>query len=151
MIEIPDELKYPFSGLDDYRDDLYEQIIGQPKYEIGNFPYNIIEYIWIHEGENNEESWETLCRLDDGNFAYYIANCDYTGFDCQGNMSLYISHDLHILYDLGMTRRSYDLYLKESSLIYERKEHELKWRYVNAEIECRPETGIMWNNFIKLL
>ncbi len=30
------------------------------------------------------------------------------------------------------------------------KKHELKWRYVNAEITCRPITGIYYKEFIKV-
>lgn len=29
--------------------------------------------------------------------------------------------------------------------------HELKWRNVNAEIVCRPNTGIKWHRFNKTI
>ncbi len=34
---------------------------------------------------------------------------------------------------------------------YHKTQHELKWRYVNAEITCRPITGIIYQEFLELL
>ncbi len=64
----------------------------------GNFPNNIVEYYWIKEGENDYEAWHCLCKLDTGYYAYYNASCDYTGFDCQGGMLLFISKNKERLF-----------------------------------------------------
>ena len=79
----------------------------------GKFPDNIVEFYWLHEGHNDEDAWECLCKLDNGNFAFYTAWCDYTGFDCQGGMKLIVSKDLKRLFYEGLTERSRALCLKE--------------------------------------
>ncbi len=40
---------------------------------------------------------------------------------------------------------------KGFKLVNRCKQHELKWRYVNAEITCRPLTGINYQEFITLI
>jgi hypothetical protein len=96
-------------------DDFCEGLLGEEKdgLSCGKFPDNIVEFYWLHEGHNDEDAWECLCKLDNGNFAYYSAWCDYTGFDCQGGMKLIVSKDLKRLFYEGLTDRSRDLCLKE--------------------------------------
>lgn len=116
-------LTYPFSFLagDEENcwstsydtDDFCEGLIGEEKCAAGKFPDNIVEYYWIHEGHNDEDAWELLCKLDNGNFAFYSAWCDYTGFDCQGGMKLIVSKDLKRLFYEGLTERQRELCLKE--------------------------------------
>jgi hypothetical protein len=109
-----EQLSYPFSYIlgnnveDEYNElystsDFAKGILGEEKCECGNFPNNIVEFYWIHEGENDEEPWECLCKLDNGNYAFYSASCDYTGFDCQGGMNLIVSKDRERLFNEGMT------------------------------------------------
>ncbi len=104
-----DALVYPFSWIRMEDDgsgylisDFSEGIIGEEKCECGDFPNNIIEFYWIHEGENDEDAWECLCKLDNGNYAFYTASCDYTGFDCQGGMRLIISKNAERLFYDGL-------------------------------------------------
>ena len=107
-------LKYPFSYIAgsedkgwcaDYdTDDFSEGLLGEEKCDAGKFPDNIVEFYWLHEGHNDEDAWQLLCKLDNGNFAFYCAWCDYTGFDCQGGMKLIVSKDLKRLFYDGLTQ-----------------------------------------------
>ncbi len=88
--------EYPFSLIDvshnsgiswkEYHiKDFCEGLLSEEKCDCGNFPNNITEFYWIHKGENDryddtDGSWIILCKLDNNNFAYYIASCGYTGF-----------------------------------------------------------------------
>ena len=119
-----DALKYPFSYIagseeekgwcDGYDvDDFVEGLLGEEKCDAGKFPDNIAEFYWLHEGHNDEDAWQLLCKLDNSNYAFYTAWCDYTGFDCQGGMKLIVSKDLKRLLYEGLTERSRALCLKE--------------------------------------
>jgi hypothetical protein len=117
-------LEYPFSFIrgsnivNDYIDeedgyDVNDFIIpmpGEPDEEAGDFPNNITKYLWVYEGENDERPWLALVKLDNGNYAYYRGECDYTGFDCQGAMELYISKNLATLVKMAMTNEDYRYY-----------------------------------------
>ena len=96
-------------------DDFCEGLLGEEPADrnCGKFPDNIAEFYWLHEGHNDEDKWECLCKLDNGNYAFYTAWCDYTGFDCQGGMKLIVSKDLKRLFYEGLTERSRALCLKE--------------------------------------
>ena len=116
---------YPFSCIstgeeDDWcesydTDDFCKGLLGEEADDLscGKFPDNIVEFYWLHEGHNDEDAWECLCKLDNGNYAYYSAWCDYTGFDCQGGMKLIVSKDLKRLFYEGLTERGRELCLKE--------------------------------------
>jgi hypothetical protein len=107
-------LKYPFSYIAGSKDegwcgdydtaDFTEGLLGEEKCDAGKFPDNIVEFYWLHEGHNDEDAWQLLCKLDNGNFAFYCAWCDYTGFDCQGGMKLIVSKDLKRLFYDGLTQ-----------------------------------------------
>ena len=96
-------------------DDFCKGLLGEEADDLtcGKFPDNIVEFYWLHEGHNDEDAWECLCKLDNGNFAYYSAWCDYTGFDCQGGMKMIVSKDLKRLFYEGLTERSRANCLKE--------------------------------------
>jgi len=83
-------------------------------YDAGNFPDNIEKYYWVYPGKNDEKPWYALMRLTNGNYALYKATCDYTGFDCQGYMELFVSpcYESIILY--AMTDRVYAKYIKKT-------------------------------------
>lgn len=82
---------------------------------LGNFPNNIVEYIWTHEGENDAENWYCLGRLESGAYFFLDAWCDYTGFDCKGGMKLYVSNSRPVLIQFAMSEQQYTLYLKETT------------------------------------
>jgi len=66
-----------------------------------NFPNNIIEVFWYEEGENDVKPWQFIGKVKYKNkfkYIYYIADTDYTGFDCvNSDMKLYVSHSLNRL------------------------------------------------------
>jgi hypothetical protein len=96
-------------------DDFCEGLLGEEPADrnCGKFPDNIVEFYWLHEGHNDEDAWQLLCKLNNGNFAFYSAWCDYTGFDCQGGMKLIVSKDLKRLFYDGLTEAQRTLCLKE--------------------------------------
>ncbi len=106
-------LEYPFSFINkDYYElsEICTGLVDEEPINIGDFPNNIVEYYWIHEGTNDEENWHLFCKVmteDTGEadskeaYVYYTAGCDYTGFDCQGDMKIYISRNAPaLLYSL---------------------------------------------------
>lgn len=114
-----ESLEYPFSFIhtnendEDEGYDINDMIIpmpGEPEEEAGDFPNNIQKYLWVYEGANDEEPWLALVQLDNGNYAFYRGECDYTGFDCQGAMELYVSKSLETLVRMAMTNEDYRKY-----------------------------------------
>ena len=84
--------------------------------DAGRFPNNIKYFIWCQKGINDEKPWLLLCRLTNGKYAYFSASCDYTGFSCQGGMSLYIADTIEVLVDMAMSdpeREKYYSFLKK--------------------------------------
>ena len=64
-----------------------------------NFPKNIVKVYYYEKGINNKKPWQFIWKIkyeDTYKFIYYIGECDYTGFDCQCFMKLYISKSLLI-------------------------------------------------------
>lgn len=83
----------------------------------GDFPSNIVEWIWSSPGENDGDSWLLLCQLNTGAYAFYRAWCDYTGFACQGGMSLTVSRDLAVVIEHGMHNYDYVKYEAETVVV----------------------------------
>ena len=60
--------------------------------ELTNFTIRVekidrLYYILSNDEDQNFRSWELCCRMDCTGEKYFVemcANCDYTGFDCQG-------------------------------------------------------------------
>jgi hypothetical protein len=118
--DLIDCLEYPLSYLDEYGgiDYIHRDLVGQEHIELDPaFPNTIAEYLWIHEGENDGEPWKAVALLKDGVFVFYKAECDYTGFDCQGNMMLWAARDLATLLDLAMDIRDYDQWISETDVV----------------------------------
>jgi len=115
--------EYPFSFIEDNAVGYYLKDILVPLptegmktvfEDPGNFPHNIQVYLFGREGENDVSDWDLLCLLDNGNYAYYTAGCDYTGFDCQGSVDFYFSQCLKSMILFGMTNRSRELLYKQT-------------------------------------
>jgi hypothetical protein len=73
-----------------------------------NFPENINKVYWYQEGENDKFPWLMIAQIKYGKtykYIYYVADCDYTGFDCQGNMVLYISKSLSKIIDYAVPKK----------------------------------------------
>lgn len=122
-IDPKEALKYPFSYLDIYKMNSYETIICDPNppnmknIKAKNFDKNIEKYLWVHEGQKNyEEDWNALVTLKEpkGAYAFYLAGCDYTGFDCRGTMKTYVSSKLSILIKFGMDNTAFETYMNET-------------------------------------
>lgn len=111
-------LSYPLSflGSEEYpiEEILCPLATEEASLSVGSFPQNVTEWIWVHEGVQDEEPWHSLARLDSGLYIYYKAWCDYTGFDCQGGMKLYVSKNRPSLIQFAMDETAYRLYLKET-------------------------------------
>jgi hypothetical protein len=87
----------------DYRvKTIVRPIPGVEALEAGDFPNNIREYYWINDGKNDEHPWYVLGRLANDAYFYFVASCNFSGFECEGQMTLYLANDLQTLYDNGM-------------------------------------------------
>ena len=107
-------LEYPFSFLRNGEYPRYvTEIPGVSTEDIGNFPDNIAEYFWISEGENDEKPWYTLCKLTNDLYVFYKGECDYTGFDCQGDMKIYAARDPAILLERAMCPQDIENYMND--------------------------------------
>jgi hypothetical protein len=76
----------------------------------GDFPNNIQEFFWVRGGENDGDSWLSCGQLTNGNYFFYSGSCDYTGFDCQGGMSLWVSKSWKNIVDHAMGEGEYEAY-----------------------------------------
>ena len=116
---------YPFSeiGSDtNYKlENIIKPLLTQPTEDAlalaGDFPYNITQWLWSSPGQNDENPWLLLCRLNTGAYAFYRAGCDYTGFDCQGGMELTVSADLADVVEHGMQNYDYVQYEAETVVV----------------------------------
>jgi len=111
--------EYPFSFIEDNAVGYYLKDILVPLptegmktvfEDPGNFPHNIQVYLFGRKRENDVSDWDLLCLLDNGNYAYYTAGCDYTGFDCRGEMKLYVAKTLGKLVDMAMPQEVRDAF-----------------------------------------
>jgi hypothetical protein len=96
-------------------DDIRRQILVEKEQaEAGDFPHNIQEHFWVRGGENDGDSWLATGQLTTGAYFFYSGGCDYTGFDCQGGMSLWISNSWENIIDHAMTEGEYELYIHQN-------------------------------------
>jgi len=66
--------------------------------DITKFPRNINTVIWYQVGQHDGDNWILVGRLESGKYFYFNAWCDYTGFDCQSGIDLYLSNTKIDLY-----------------------------------------------------
>ena len=108
------DLTYPFEHIG-YYNPVATPIIGHTELTLPPQWWATVEhYYWIHGGANDEEPWRFLARLTNGHYVFFIANCDYTGFDCQGDMKVWVAETPGILIMYGMSNADYDLFVKET-------------------------------------
>jgi hypothetical protein len=87
----------------DYRiESIVRPMPGVDAAPLGDFPNNIQDYFWLNDGKNDEHPWYMLARLDNGTFVFLAASCNYSGFECTGQIVVYAATDLQALYDNGM-------------------------------------------------
>ncbi len=113
-------LEYPMENLDAYGgpENIFRAIpteAGITANDLAGFPTQIREFLWVHEGENDSEPWLAVGILENGTYFFYKGECDYTGFDCQGDMQLYGATSLKTLIDEAMGIREYDLWMEETT------------------------------------
>lgn len=132
-------LDYPYGYIDqgEYGDNYALQDIRRPimteatQAEVGPFPTNIEEHFWIRPGHNDGDSWMACGRLTNGNYFFFTGGCDYTGFDCQGSMSLWVSSSWQNIVEQGMSRGHYELYVSQTAV--PPGEGEAPWSPLTAE------------------
>jgi len=109
-------MEYPYSFIGSYYEvsEILRPIpVDIEQADAGTFPSNIREHLWIEEGENDGRPWKALGRLENGNYFFYTASCDYTGFDCQGMMRLWVSHTFDNILFHAMTEEERSAYLRK--------------------------------------
>lgn len=119
------EMTYPYSYIDEFNGPHSNYPITAILYPIlveteaeradpGDFPKNIQEHFWVRVGENDGDSWLSAGQLTNGAYFYYSGGCDYTGFDCQGGMNLWVSKSWKNIVDHAMTEEEYELYIHQN-------------------------------------
>jgi hypothetical protein len=123
------EMDYPFSQISQKSDDPYYYydvaeilkpiLVETPeeKADPGPFPTNIQDYFWIQPGENEGQDWIACGTLTNGAFFFYKGWCDYTGFDCQGGMDLYVSKSWANIVNHAMIQDDYLKYMNQTVLV----------------------------------
>ena len=74
-------------------------------------PIDIKKVYWYDKGINDKKPWHVICKIRPKChtfYVYYLAGCDYTGFDCQGYMKMYISKLLKKLLNLAVPSKLFD-------------------------------------------
>lgn len=114
------EMQYPYGCIDEewycYNlEDIRKPIlVEEQEADAGNFPKNIQEHFWIRGGENEGDDWISCGRLTNGAFFFYTGGCDYTGFDCQGFMSLWVSNSWENIVEHAMSECEYMLFIEQT-------------------------------------
>jgi hypothetical protein len=108
---IADEFQTHYS-LDEIRRPIIVEAEGVVA-DAGDFPKNIQEHFWVRVGENDGDSWLSVGQLTNGNYFFYEGGCDYTGFDCSGGMSLWVSKSWENIVDHAFTEEVYQLYTQQ--------------------------------------
>ncbi len=122
QLQTPDlrALREPLSYLAEYGGprEITQHVPGQTfpsTAEMDEFPNSVAEYLWVHEGEHDGESWLAIGHLACGKWFFFKAYCDYTGFDCQGDMKLYIVGEFADLIQMALGNSDYDLWIEQTA------------------------------------
>ena len=98
-------MSYPFEERF-YKKDMYRPLVDTnmkiEKVDLRKINFtqksHILQLYWFVEGINDDKAWEFIAKIkygeNDYRFIYFVAACDYTGFDCQGFMKFYVSKDM---------------------------------------------------------
>lgn len=113
-------LDYPFSFLHEYDMTPHPMVGESVEEKLVDFPQCVTHYYWIHQGANDEVPWLALFRFktreDKTRYGFYRGECDYTGFDCQGSMRLYVSDTVDTLIQKAFTDMDFMWYESETTL-----------------------------------
>ena len=111
---------YPFGEIPNYRYGMVKSLIHQSYDEAvalaGDFPNNIVDWLWSSAGDDDEMPWLLLCRLSNGAYAFYEAGYQYSGFTIVGDMDLVVSRNLSDIIEYGMGDYQYSQYLIHTDL-----------------------------------
>ena len=114
-------MEYPYDCIEDeccgytIKDIQRPILVDEELADAGDFPKNIAEHFWVSEGNNDTAPWHSIGVLTNGNYFYYTASCDYTGFDCQGEMRLFVSSSYANLIEHALDQEVYRKYLAETA------------------------------------
>ena len=89
---------------------MFNKKLKQEKIDVNkiNFPQNIEKVYWYQEGENDISPWLMVGRITyekTHKYVFYIADADYTGFECMGEMKLYISSSLNKILNYAIPKK----------------------------------------------
>jgi hypothetical protein len=123
MDDFKKKFKYPFKFINkDYDEYLIKNII-MPMHNdklilekisisaLKHFTKNIVDVYWYKEGIPDELPWYFVGRIKYKNthrYVFYIGESDYTGFDCQGSMKLYVSKSFTRILNNAIPQKLYD-------------------------------------------
>ena len=90
---------YPHYNIENFALTMFDKNLKSESIDLNKlkFPKDITEVYEYQEGVNDEKPWHFVGKIrykDEHKYVYYKAFADYTGFDCQGNMKLYVSKSL---------------------------------------------------------
>ena len=112
-------MSYPYCYINNEYETRYElENIRRPilaekeedRAEVGDFPSNIRRHFWVSCGQRDERPWVSCGQLDNDAYFFYTGSCDYTGFDCQGGMRLWVSKKWENIIDYAMSQGEYEQY-----------------------------------------
>lgn len=123
MTGLEKEMEYPYSyvtplgpSFDYYPlEEILKPILvetPEEKADASGFPQSIQEHFWIRPGENDGDEWIACGQLKNGAYFHYQASCDYTGFDCQGGMRLWVSKSWKNILEHAMDPHIREMYEK---------------------------------------
>lgn len=81
-----------------------------------DFPDNVLEYFWINNEQNDGISWLCVGQLDTGPYFFFSAYCSTSGFEGNGDMSLYVSTSFKNIIEYGMEDDEYQAYISDTEL-----------------------------------
>jgi hypothetical protein len=146
------EMGYPYAYInDEYEtryllDNIRRPILAEKeedRAEAGDFPNNIQEHFWVECGERDGQPWISCGQLTNGAYFFYTGSCDYTGFDCQGGMSLWLSTSWNNIVDHAMTEGIYEQYRRQNE---PREEEEEEYEDRGICGHCHEEPATMPND-----
>lgn len=114
------DFEYPFDNTKcqtfDELQQIYNPIPIEPNSELSSIPINLLDLIdftvkinnddilYARPGQRDGAKWKLVFKFNDI-YVYYVAWCDYSGFDCQGGVSIYASYDLDFLLKNALTKK----------------------------------------------
>lgn len=164
QIYLAEIMQYPLSYIVEEEENSYGYDLKNIQREIlveseeeqasaGTFPKNIKEYFWVRCGENDGDDWIACGLLENGAYFLFEGGCDYTGFDCQGHMCLWVSKKWENIIDHAMSEKTYSLYLKLDEVDeahrgtrYNPEQEEDYEEFRGWCAHCKEEYGTMYND-----